>query len=43
MFISEGNFIDSYMLLRKIFEIKKVFMPETLGHNVGVAHGRKMG
>jgi hypothetical protein len=41
--ISEGDFIDSYMLLRKIFEIKKPFMPEVPRAYCGIADGRKMG
>jgi hypothetical protein len=41
--ISEGDFIDSYILLRKIFEIKKPFMPEIPRAYRGIADGRKMG
>jgi len=31
------------MLLRKIFEIKKLFMPEIPRAYWGIAHGREMG
>jgi hypothetical protein len=41
--ISEGDFTDSYMLLRKMFEIKKPFMPEVPRAYCGIADGRKMG
>jgi len=41
--ISEGDFTDSYMLLRRIVEIKKPFMPETPRAYCGIADGRKMG